>query len=108
MSYWIHEEAERELGDAAVYYAERATPKIAIAFLSEFERVIALLQLNQQLGTPKAEGMRSYPFQSFPYTLVYREDGEAGPQVYAVAHQRREPGYWQGRQQSKGAGSNGT
>ena len=97
MSYWLHEEAERELGDAAVYYAEHATPKIAISFLAEFERVIELLQLNQQLGMRKEGGMRSYPFQRFPYSLVYREDCEAGPQVYAVAHQSREPGYWQGR-----------
>ena len=61
MSYWLHEEAERELGDAPVYYAEHASPKIAIAFLTEFERVIELRQLNQQLGTRKEEGMRSYP-----------------------------------------------
>ena len=98
MSYWLHEEAERELGDAAVYYAEQATPKIAISFLAEFERVIELLELSQQLGTQKEEGMRSYPFRRFPYSLVYRENDEAGPQVYAVAHQSREPGYWQLRQ----------
>lgn len=98
MSYWFHEEAERELGDAAVYYAEHATPRIAIAFLSEFERVIELLQINQQLGTRKDEGLRSYPLQRFPYSLVYRENEGAGPQVYAVAHQSREPGYWRGRQ----------
>jgi plasmid stabilization system protein ParE len=97
LSYWLHEEAERELGDVAVYYAEQATPKIAISFLAEFERVIEPLELNQQLGTRKEEGMRSYPFRRFPYSLVYREDDEAGPQVYAIAHQSREPAYWQGR-----------
>ena len=47
MSYWIHEEAEVELGDAATFYAEHATIRIAIAFLYEFERVIGLLQENQ-------------------------------------------------------------
>ena len=98
MSYWIHEEAEVELGDAATYYAEHAAIKIAIAFLSEFERVIELLQENQQLGTKKEQGMRSYPFTKFPYSLVYREDENSGPQVFAVSHQNRESGYWQGRQ----------
>lgn len=100
MSFWLHKEAERESGggDVAVYYAQRATPKIAIAFLAEFERVIERLQINQQLGTRKAAGMRSYPFQRFPYSVVYREGGEAGPQVYAIAHQSREPGYWRQRQ----------
>ena len=97
MSYWIHADAEAELGDAAVYYAEHASKKIAIAFLSEFERVIELLQLNQQLGTRKDQGMRSYPLQRFPYSVVYREDEDSGPQVFAIAHQSREPGYWHGR-----------
>lgn len=97
MSYWLHEEAEAELGDAAVYYAEHASRSIAEAFLEEFERVAALLNTNQQLGTPKEGGMRVYPFRRFPYSLVYREDGKTGPQIYAVAHQNREPGYWQGR-----------
>ena len=97
MNYWLHEEAEAELGDAAVYYAEHASGSIAEAFLEEFPRVIALLETNQQLGTRKEEGMRVYPFRRFPYSLVYREVDEAGPQVYAVAHQNRDPGYWQDR-----------
>lgn len=98
MSYWLHDEAERELGDAAVYYAEQATQKSLSRSLLRFERVVALLQLNQQLGTRKAEGMRSYPFQRFPYSIMYREGADDGPQAYAVAHQHREPGYWQERQ----------
>ncbi len=97
MSYWIHPEAEAELGDAAVYFAGHASRIIGIAFLEEFERIVELLEGNQQLGTPGDEGMRTYPFRRFPYSLVYREDVEAGPQVYAVAHQNREPGYWQSR-----------
>jgi plasmid stabilization system protein ParE len=98
VSYWIHQEADAELEKAAEYYAEHATKKIAIAFLIEFERVLGLLQRNQKLGTLKAEGMRSYPFQKFPYSLVYRPDAAGGPQVFAVAHQSREPEYWQSRQ----------
>lgn len=97
MSFWLHDEAEAELGDAAVYYAEHASRSIAEAFLEEFERVIALLKTNQQLGTSKQGGLRVYPFRRFPYSVVYREDDETGPQVYAVAHQSREPGYWQDR-----------
>jgi hypothetical protein len=29
-----------------------------------------------------------------PYTLVYEPDAVKGPQIYAVAHQHRAPGYW--------------
>lgn len=94
MSYWLHEEAEVELGNAAVYYAEHANKRIAETFLEEFERVVALLGTNQRLGTPKEDGMRAYPFRRFPYSLVYREDGEAGLRIYAVAHHNREPDYW--------------
>ena len=43
--------------------------------------MIELLELNQQLGTQKEVGMRSCPFRRFPYSLVYRENEEAGPQV---------------------------
>ena len=47
--------------------------------------------------TRKEEGMRIYPLRKFPYSIVYREDEDAGPQVYAVAHQHKEPLYWRGR-----------
>jgi plasmid stabilization system protein ParE len=96
MSYWLHPEAEIEFADAALYYAEHASKRIANAFVTEFERVVALLKLNQKLGTPAKEGLRVYPFHRFPYSLVYRED-DFGPRIYAVSHQSREPRYWQGR-----------
>ncbi len=97
MSHWIHPDAEAELGDAAVYYAEHASAAIALAFLAEYERVRDLLVENQQRGAHADGGMRLYHFDRFPYTLIYEEDPDLGPQIYAVAHQRREPGYWFGR-----------
>lgn len=51
MSYWLHPEAEIEFTDAALYYAEHASNIIANAFVTEFERVVALLEPNQKLGT---------------------------------------------------------
>jgi len=96
VNYWLHPEAEAEFGDAAVYYAEHANKSIASAFVIEFERVLALLIANQRLGSPADDGLRVYPFRRFPYSLVYREDTN-GPQVYAVAHQHREPDYWRER-----------
>jgi plasmid stabilization system protein ParE len=96
VNYWLHPDAEIELGDAAVYYAEHASKAVAMAFLTEFERVLALLIANQQLGAHAEDGLRTYPFRRFPYSLVYREDS-AGPKIYAVAHQHREPEYWRDR-----------
>ena len=94
MSYWIHPEAETELGDAAVYYAQHASIAVAEAFLAEFERVRDLLIENQRRGPCGDFGFRIYHFDRFPYTVVYDGDEQAGPQIYAVAHQHREPGYW--------------
>lgn len=97
MSYWIHPDAEAELGDAAVYYAERASRLVAQAFLAEYERVVGILVENQKRGPSGDFGMRVYHFERFPYTIIYEEDERAGPQIYAVAHQSREPGYWASR-----------
>ena len=96
MTYQLHPDAETELSNAALHYAKEASPGIALAFLAEFERVAALLESNQQLGTKAKMGLRVYPFRRFPYSIVYREV-VSGPYLYAVAHQRQEPGYWLGR-----------
>jgi plasmid stabilization system protein ParE len=97
VSHWLHPAAEAELGEAAVYYAENASRAIAEAFLAEYERVRDLLIENQQRGPHLDGSIRVYHFDRFPYSLIYEEDAERGPQIYAVAHQSREPGYWLNR-----------
>lgn len=97
MTFWIHPEAEAELGDAAVYYATHASLAIAQAFIAEFERVRDLLVENPQRGPHADFGFRVYHFDRFPYTVIYDENPH-GPRIYAVAHQHREPGYWRERE----------
>ena len=87
MIYELHPEAEAELTNASLYYAEEASSRVALAFLAEFERVAELVEENQQLGTKSKAGLRVHPFRRFPYSIVYRET-QTGPYVYAVAHQR--------------------
>ncbi len=94
MSYFIHPDAEIELGDAAVYYATHASKVIATAFLNEFQRVCDLLIENQQRGSRLEDGLRIYHFNRFPYSAIYEENVAEGPQVFAITHQSREPGYW--------------
>ena len=94
MSDFIHPEAEIELGDAALYYATHASKVIATAFLLEFQRVRILLSENQQRGSRLEEGLRVYHFNRFPYSVIYEENETDGPQIFAIAHQSREPGYW--------------
>ncbi len=97
MTYSIHPQAEAELGDAAAYYATHVNSLIALAFLTEFERVVDLLVENQRRGPHGEGGMRVYHLDRFPFTLIYGVDDTHGPQIYAVAHQKREPGYWADR-----------
>ncbi len=93
----IHPDAEAELGEAAVYYATHASHAIAEAFLAEYERVRDLIIQNQQRGPHAEGGLRVYHFDRFPYTPIYAEDSTRGPQIFAVAHQSREPGCWDNR-----------
>ena len=97
MTHWLHPDAEAELGEAAVYYATHASLAIADACLAEFERVRDLLIENQYRGPHGDDGLRVFHFDRFPYTVIYEPDDRAGPQIYAVAHQHRAPGYWLGR-----------
>jgi plasmid stabilization system protein ParE len=97
VSHWIHPQAEAELAEAAVYYATHASQAIAQAFLAEYERVRDLVVENQGRGSRGEDGLRLYHFDRFPCTVIHDEDPQSGPQVLAVSHQRREPGYWNDR-----------
>ncbi|MBE2242772.1 MAG: type II toxin-antitoxin system RelE/ParE family toxin [Burkholderiaceae bacterium] len=92
MSFWLHPEAEGELGEAAIYYAEHASRAVAEAFLAEFERVRGLLVENQARGPHVDDNLRVYHLHRFPYSVIY-EPSDSGPHIFAVAHQHREPGY---------------
>ena len=69
MTYSIHPQAEAELGDAAAYYATHVNSLIALAFLTEFERVVDLLVENQRRGPHGEGGMRVYHLDRCPFTL---------------------------------------
>jgi plasmid stabilization system protein ParE len=99
VKYWIHPEAEAELDEAAVYLAEHASTALAEAFLLEYERVVGLLIENQQRGPHSDFGLRLYHLDRFPYTVFYEENALLGPQIYAVAPQARDPGYWVSRRE---------
>ena len=99
MSHWIHPEAEAELEEATLYLAEHASPALAKAFLLEYERVVGLLVENQKIGPHSEFGLRLYHLDRFPHTVFYEEHADLGPQIYAVAPQARDPGYWLGRRE---------
>lgn len=93
MRLLIDPAALAELGDAAGCYRGKASAALGGAFVDEFERITALILANPGLGSVGRNGVRQYPFRSFPYLLVYQIAGNE-LRVIPVSHQRRKPGYW--------------
>jgi plasmid stabilization system protein ParE len=89
-------QARQELMEATRWYLADAGEGVAERFELAVQRALRLLAFMPRLGRPSYPGVRTWPMKHFPYTLVYRVKGEAVT-VIAVAHQRRQPGYWRGR-----------
>lgn len=88
----IHPEAEAEYGDALGWYYERS-PRAAERFQAAFDEAIR--------GHPERyptldETHRLVLVARYPYSLVYRLDGDAA-RVIAAAHAKRLPRYWSDR-----------
>ena len=92
----VSPEAELELTDGAVYHAREANAELGFAFIAEFERALNLLCMHPQLGAPW-RNRRRFPIHRFPYSIVYYIKGEE-LRVIALAHHRRQPDYWAGRE----------
>jgi plasmid stabilization system protein ParE len=50
MNFLISPAAQRELVEAAAFYAERAGKKLGLSLIAEFERALGLLSENPELG----------------------------------------------------------
>jgi plasmid stabilization system protein ParE len=88
--------AQAELDAAATWYATEGGATAAQRWLTAFERAGRLLAAFPLIGTPAPRATRLLRIKRFPYALVYRV-GADELLVVAVAHDRRAPGYWQGR-----------
>ena len=88
--------AQAELDAAATWYATEGGAAAAQRWLTAFERAGRLLVAFPLIGTPAPRATRLLRIKRFPYALVYRV-GADDLLVVAVAHDRRAPGYWQGR-----------
>ena len=91
----ISPEAERELTDAAIFYAEQESTELGLAFIAEFERALEALRENPNLGAPWRDTTQRFPLRRFPYGVLYVVESME-LRVMAVVHQRR-PGYWSTR-----------
>jgi plasmid stabilization system protein ParE len=88
-------QAEAEMRDAFLWYFERNV-LIADGFGSEVADAVDGLEITAPDWPKDEEGVHFYHLKHFPYTVWYEIEG-AQVTVLAVAHQRREPRYWDRR-----------
>ena len=96
MQLRVHPAAERELDAALTWCREQFGQRLAIKLLEKFDRAGELLMAHPDIGTAAPTLARLLPLPRFPYTLVYRVNGQF-IHVIALMHQRRRPGDWVGR-----------
>ena len=88
----LDENAEAELRAAYLWYLDR-NPVVADAFTQEFDHAIARIAEGPYRWGRLSPTTRRYVLPRFPFNVVYRVLPDH-VQVLAVAHQKREPGYW--------------
>jgi plasmid stabilization system protein ParE len=84
----ISPEAERELIDVVIFYAEQESAELGLAFIVEFERALEVLRENPNLGAPWRDMTRRFPLRRFPYSVLFVIEGTE-LRVMALVHQRR-------------------
>jgi len=92
----VSPETDRELSEGTLFYTREGGVKVGLAFVAEFERVLALICAHPEIGTLWRNGRRRFPVRKFSYSVVYYVRGEEIRGV-ALAHHRRRPGYWAAR-----------
>jgi plasmid stabilization system protein ParE len=88
-------DAEAEIRAAFLWYFERS-PIAADASRTEALDAIDLLDTDALMWPEDEDRVRRCLLRHFPYTVFYTITGQVLT-VLAVAHQRREPGYWRVR-----------
>lgn len=88
--------AQREFNGALNRYRVDVGTTVAAKFNGRVRQVLELTYQMPEIGSPTPPQLRVMPLQRFEYSLVYRVD-PLEIVIIAVAHQRREAGYWAGR-----------
>lgn len=92
---FFHPAAEGDYAAALAWYQERSA-RAAAGFVAEMERAIEFIATFPDLSPSCDERHRYLLLRRYPYSVVYRVDGEYIT-VVAVAHSRRAVAYWKGR-----------
>lgn len=91
----FHPEAQAEY-EAAIGWYRLRSPRAALRFEEEVERVCAVIATNPELFARYDDEHRFALLHRFPYSLIYSVQPTA-INIIAVAHSSRAPDYWRGR-----------
>ena len=96
MKYWLHPEAATEHKQQVAYY-EDAQKGLGRRYHTEFRAALSVACATpHRARVIHPPALRRVTLKVFRFDLIYREAGGV-VQVLAVAHHRRQPGYWLGR-----------
>ena len=93
----FHPAARRELEEGIDHY-DAESQGFGREFREEVQRVLPLLTKFPRLGQPVRRSVRRMMLSRFPYHIYYRLLESGHLRMLAVAHNRRRPEYWGGRQ----------
>jgi toxin ParE1/3/4 len=88
--------ARRELNEAADFY-DAEDPGLGGAFLDAAERAFEQIQAFPESSPISLVPVRAKVLSAFPFSVIYWVTDEVII-VLAVAHHRRRPEYWRGRE----------
>jgi toxin ParE1/3/4 len=97
MTYVLTPEAEDELSDAASFCRQEFGVFAAENFLATFESKARLIAEFPGVGTATSKGRYLFPIGRYPFSMLYRVEGDA-VRISAIAHHGRKPKYWRKRQ----------
>ncbi|MFO0591583.1 MAG: type II toxin-antitoxin system RelE/ParE family toxin [Polyangiaceae bacterium] len=91
----IDPEALNEGREAIAWYEER-NPRAAERFQIELEHVIERITKMPHSFPETEQGVRRASLSRFPYSVLFAVEGESLI-ILAIAHNRRQVGYWHDR-----------
>ena len=92
----FHPLADAEVEAETRYYRRQASAEVSRRFVDAVEQAVRLALEYPNAGSEELANTRRLQLKGFPYSLVYRPEGDEIV-VFAVAHHAREPGYWRAR-----------
>ena len=92
MTFHFLAPAKEELFEAVTYFA-RINAELGERFEQSVAKAVRAAADHPERGALRSKKTRRWLVQGFPFGVIYRE-GAGEILVVAVAHQRKQPGYW--------------